>query len=55
LNHYGGTLAATGTSLTIGSIVIDQTWLIAAAAGLVLLGALCVRFGFRRGKGPGDI
>ncbi|MYV40788.1 hypothetical protein GT030_18415 [Streptomyces sp. SID1328] len=50
-----GQLAATGTSLTIGSIVLDQTWLIAAALGLVVFGALCIRVGFRRGKGPGEI
>ncbi|MES4892038.1 hypothetical protein [Streptomyces sp. NPDC096012] len=50
--HGYGQLAATGTSLTIGSIVLDQTWLIAAALGLVVLGALFIRLGFRRGKGP---
>ncbi|GAA3077627.1 hypothetical protein [Streptomyces glomeratus] len=53
--HGYGQLAATGTSLTIGSIVLDQTWLIAAALGLVVFGALCIRVGFRRGKGPGEI
>ncbi|MFE9127071.1 hypothetical protein ACFYOF_16900 [Streptomyces sp. NPDC007148] len=52
--HYGS-LAATGATLTIGGVVLDQVWLVGAAAGLVLVGALCVRFGFRRGKTPSDV
>jgi hypothetical protein len=50
-----GSLASTGATLTIGGIVFDQIWLIAAAFGLVLIGALCIRLGFRRGKNPGQI
>lgn len=50
-----GSLANTGVSLTIGGIVLNQTWLVAAAAGLVLAGALLIRVSFRRGKTPRDI
>lgn len=50
-----GQLAQTGASLTIGGVVLDQMWLITAAAGLVIAGALLIRFGFRRGKTPGDV
>lgn len=52
--HYGS-LAATGATLTIGGIVFDQVWLVGIAAGLIVAGALAVRFGFRRGKTPSDI
>jgi len=52
--HYGS-LAATGTSLTIGGIVLDQVWLVGLAVALVVGGALVVRIGFRRGKTPQDI
>ncbi|WP_416976668.1 hypothetical protein [Streptomyces sp. T028] len=52
--HYGS-LAATGASLTIGGIVLDQVWLVGLAVALVVGGALLVRAGFRRGKTPQDI
>lgn len=52
--HYGS-LAATGATLTIGGIVIDQVWLVGLAGALIVAGALCIRFGFRRGKTPQDI
>lgn len=44
-------LASTGAgALVIGTTVITGWWLLAAAAGLVAVGALVVRFGFRSGK-----
>lgn len=52
--HYGS-LASTGATLTIGGVVLNQMWLVAAAAGLVLIGALLIRVTFRRGKTPQDI
>lgn len=52
--HYGS-LAATGATLTIGGIVLDQVWLVGIAAALVVGGALLIRVGFRRGKTPSDI
>lgn len=49
-------LARTGTAgaLAIGATVITGWYLLAAALGIVILGAVCVRFGFRRGKGAGQ-
>ena len=52
--HYGS-LAATGATLTIGGIVLEQGWLIGIATGLILAGGLLIRVGFRRGKNVGDI
>lgn len=52
--HYGS-LAATGATLTIGGIVLDQIWLVGIAAGLVIGGALVVRVGFRRRKTASQI
>lgn len=50
-----GSLANTGAGLTIGGLVLNQTWLVAVAVGLVLVGALLIRLTFRRGKTPQDI
>lgn len=50
-------LAKTGTAagaIVIGGAVITGWYLLAIAAGIVLVGALAVRFGFRRGKGAGQ-
>jgi hypothetical protein len=50
-------LARTGTAagaIVIGSTVVTGYWLIAAAGGIVLLGALLVRLSFRRGQSAGD-
>jgi hypothetical protein len=45
-------LAHTGAgALVIGTTVITGWWLLAAAVGIVAVGALCIRFGFRHGKG----
>jgi hypothetical protein len=54
MTSYGG-LASTGAAVTIGSLVLGQALLLAIAVGLVLLGAACVRFSFRRGMTPGDV
>ncbi|MFD8771473.1 hypothetical protein [Streptomyces sp. NPDC059916] len=51
-----GQLAQTG----IGTVVIGGTayyvggWMIAAAAAAVILGAACIRLGFRRGRSVGE-
>lgn len=48
-------LAHTGAGvLVIGTTVITGYWLLAAALGIVAVGALCVRFGFRHGRGAGQ-
>lgn len=47
-------LAKTGTAagaIAIGGAVITGWYLLAIATGIVLIGAVAVRFGFRRGKG----
>ncbi|MGW1498974.1 hypothetical protein ACWCQW_10450 [Streptomyces mirabilis] len=50
-----GSLAATGAAISIGGIVLDQTWLVGIAAGLIVAGAFAIRFGFRRNKTMQDI
>jgi hypothetical protein len=50
-------LARTGSAagaIVIGTTVITGWWLLGIAAGLVTVGALAVRFGFRRGKSAGQ-
>lgn len=50
-------LAHTGTAagaIVVGGAVITGWWFLAIAAGIVVAGALIVRFGFRRGKGAGQ-
>jgi hypothetical protein len=49
-------LARTGTAgaLVIGTTVITGWWLIGVAVGIVAIGALCIRFGFRRGRTAGE-
>lgn len=50
-------LARTGTAagaIVIGGTVITGWWLLGIAAGIVLAGALCIRFGFRPGKSAGQ-
>lgn len=47
-------LARTGTvagAIVVGGVAITGYYLLAIAAGIVLIGALFIRFGFRRGKG----
>jgi hypothetical protein len=50
-----GQLASTGATVTIGGIVLDQVQLVGIAGGVVVLGALCIRFAFRRGKSPQEV
>lgn len=46
-----GKLAYTGMgTLTIGGLVINQWGLLGIAAGLVVAGAIAIRYGWRRGK-----
>jgi hypothetical protein len=50
-------LARTGTAagaIVIGTTVITGWYLLGIAAGIVIIGALCIRFGFRHGKGAGQ-
>ncbi|MFD7793578.1 hypothetical protein [Streptomyces sp. NPDC059759] len=50
-------LARTGTAagtIVVGGAVITGWWLLAIAAGLVTIGVLVIRFGFRRGKSAGQ-
>ncbi|MEV6504820.1 hypothetical protein AB0M61_01695 [Streptomyces sp. NPDC051642] len=50
-------LAKTGSAagaIVIGTTVITGWWLLGAAAAIVLIGALCIRFGFRPGRSAGQ-
>jgi hypothetical protein len=50
-------LAKTGTAagaIVVGGAVITGWYLLAIAVGIVAVGALAVRFGFRRGKNAGQ-
>lgn len=49
-------LARTGTAgaLVIGTTVITGWWLLAIAAAVITVGAVCIRLGFRRGRGAGE-
>lgn len=50
-------LARTGTAagaIVIGSTVVTGYWLLAGALAVVGLGALLIRFSFRRGRTAGD-
>lgn len=50
-----GSLAPTGTGLSLAGLALGQVWLVAAALLLPLLGAVLVRCTFRRGKNPGEV
>jgi len=54
MNGYAS-VGATGASLAATGAIMDQLTLVGIAAGLVLTGAIMIRFGFRRGKTPLDI
>ncbi|MGW5123266.1 hypothetical protein ACWEQ7_04225 [Streptomyces sp. NPDC004069] len=50
-----GKLASTGAgALVIGATVITGWWILAIAFTAVAIGAVCIRFGFRRGKNAGQ-
>lgn len=54
MNDYGQ-LAYTGLgTIVVGGIVINQWWLATIAVGLILLGILVLRLGWRRGKTASD-
>jgi hypothetical protein len=44
----------TGAALVIGGTAITGFWLLAVAFGLVAVGAIAIRFGFRRGRSAGQ-
>ncbi|MFJ6730046.1 hypothetical protein ACIQPQ_34620 [Streptomyces sp. NPDC091281] len=49
-------LARTGTAgtLVIGTTVVTGWWLLAAALGIVAVGAICIRLAFRRDQAVGE-
>ena len=49
-------LARTGTAgvLIIGGTALTGWWLLTAALAVVLVGALCIRVGFRRSRKAGE-
>jgi hypothetical protein len=48
-------LASTGAgAIVIGTTVITGWWLLAIAVTVVAIGALAIRFGFRRDKAAGQ-
>lgn len=50
-------LARTGSAagaIVIGTTVVTGWWLLAIAAGIITLGALAIRFGFRAGRKAGQ-
>jgi hypothetical protein len=54
MHGYGG-LAYTGLgSIAIGSLVINQVWLVVLAFALIVLGAILIRRTFRHNKAPRD-
>lgn len=51
-----GQLATTGTgALMIGSVAVNQMWLLAAATALVGAGALALKLGWRHGKAANEL
>ncbi|MET8013684.1 hypothetical protein ABZU86_25610 [Streptomyces sp. NPDC005271] len=50
-------LARTGSAagaIVVGTTVITGWWLLAIAAGIIAIGALAIRFGFRNGHQAGQ-
>lgn len=47
---YGSTLPRTAAGFAVGGIFISQLGLLGIALVAVVVGALLVRYGFRRGK-----
>lgn len=48
--EYGKTLPMTGAGVSLFGLYFGQLWLVVVAVTLVTVGALLLRFGFRRGK-----
>lgn len=56
MNSYSGgsgSLAATGTGITVGGVFFQEAWLLAVAVGLVILGATAIRVVWRRKQSVG--
>jgi hypothetical protein len=51
---YGKFSATGAAALAIGSVVLNQLYLLAAAAVVVAAAAVTVRLAWRRGKAAGD-
>jgi hypothetical protein len=49
-----GKLPFTGAGFAVGGIVFDQVRLVAIAVGIMVIGMLMVRFGWRRGQNISD-
>lgn len=49
-----GRLPVTGGGIAIGALAINQMWLLGIGFGLVAVGTLAIRFGWRRGKEMSD-
>ena len=50
-------LAKTGTAagaIVIGTTVITGWWILAISVGIIAVGAIVIRFGFRRGRTAGQ-
>jgi hypothetical protein len=43
-----------GGAIVIGGTVYTGWWLLGAAAALIAIGAIAIRFGFRRGRTAGQ-
>lgn len=50
MDDYGKALPFTGGGVALFGVFIDQMWLAIIATGLVVVGAVAIRVGFRRGK-----
>jgi hypothetical protein len=50
-----GSLAQTGTGLTIGGVILSQTQVVGIAVLTIVVGALLIRLTFRRGKTPLEV
>lgn len=48
--EYGKTLPMTGAGISVFGLYFGQLWLVVTAVTLITLGALLLRFGFRKGK-----
>lgn len=49
-----GKLAFTGAGISVAGIYVSAPWLACIAVGMTALGALLVRFGYRRNRSLGD-
>lgn len=54
MQDYGQSLAVTGAG-PIGAYIVTGSWLVGVGAAAVVLSAVAIRIGFRRGKSAGDL